>query len=1129
MRPARSRHVSRRAQIARVRTELRAHVDWLRGMPIASEEGGLSWLVLPASDREGERVITIDRARLSATARCVLSLKREHGAALASIVGDVDRWSERVLAAGARWKPCVHDGVSIAHATDAAVADAIRALPAGVARRARDALAFEGTRASVNALVISNAVDASPLDDLLAALALHRARVAALLARGKSPSAELAALALLEIARADGARADALFALIDAALAADCDTAAHRFVQSFPLPTAESTGMVATRPPRREGGPRCGDAVFPLLTRLGKLDARERHTVLAFASATSPSEVLRLWGEADATRARLDARARTKSQWHADAAIIAELRALEASLPPNFDLDDYTQNLFTLAEPRAHAIGAPLMRVVDRLRRLPDAHTLIAARYASLWCELLGTLEPTKVRRAASYLCAFDDFLARLPSTEASERLMPWHRVLFEPRATVRWFDGIEDDVLDALTRDAEMARFFAILAGVAIPFPSRLAAHIVEVCSLSRAPFDEREAIARVDALAEYLVNDQVAPNALRVTGVLAPDDAKEHAAIVIALSSGAAASVAEMLAKKAPHLDSASRRLLRRMLVEAPREVTRWACSIAIASARGVRVRSQPSRDGALPAWCAEYPAALHEVLAALASCDEDAEDTAARILANDLPSDASLREEIAAIERKSGPRAAHLDRRLAMLRSRLAAPRATLSTARLAKLASKLERAADRARWSAWSAAHGEACARAVSDLLGVDPCPAWAESDVGLRIIAGALELDEPHRALAIRMLRLRAGPPPWDLRDAPENDAVLRALVARGIDPRPWIDGIGSIEATLARGGALSLALEDDPLEIFQMGERFSTCLSIGGGNFFSVFANAADIDKRVLYARDADGNVCGRCLLALDDDGHVLSFHPYAHGVVGEAELSKHVGAFTQALATRMGTVSAACGRVRARVASDWYDDGPRDFAAQFSFLSTGSTFVKALETATPPEVTKLATDAFAPHALDAVTIPLVLSLPAIANRPELALPLIALLEKLGGHFSDSLRVTIARLAHAAGDLDRARAIGARALAVEVESQLVTEPDHADQRLIDAMLDLDPAALLAIARRATKTSPSYGDERLTFVTAAALERLGRFRRAIATLEAAGDGRSIREAVAAIERKLATKR
>src|SRR5262249_26045032 len=153
---------------------------------------------------------------------------------------------------------------------------------------------------------------------------------------------------------------------------------------------------------------------------------------------------------------------------------------------------------------------------------------------------------------------------------------------------------------------------------------------------------------------------------------------------------------------------------------------------------------------------------------------------------------------------------------------------------------------DRAAERAHLSRITDAIDDTCARAVEQILGLDACPAWARDDVVVRILVAALRLDAPHRALAIQLLRARAGPPPWDLRDAEENVAVIRALEARGIDPRPWIDGIGVVEVKAATGRVLRLSLEDDPLEIFQMGERFGTCLSIGSTNYFSVFANAAD-------------------------------------------------------------------------------------------------------------------------------------------------------------------------------------------------------------------------------------------------------------------------------------------
>ena len=81
--------------------------------------------------------------------------------------------------------------------------------------------------------------------------------------------------------------------------------------------------------------------------------------------------------------------------------------------------------------------------------------------------------------------------------------------------------------------------------------------------------------------------------------------------------------------------------------------------------------------------------------------------------------------------------------------------------------------------------------------------------------------------------------------------------------------------------TGSNGRNVVLAFEHDPLEIFQMGWHFSTCLSPGVFNFFSVFSNAADINKQVVYARDEQGRVVGRCLLALTEDGNLLTFEPY--------------------------------------------------------------------------------------------------------------------------------------------------------------------------------------------------------------------------------------------------------
>jgi len=79
-----------------------------------------------------------------------------------------------------------------------------------------------------------------------------------------------------------------------------------------------------------------------------------------------------------------------------------------------------------------------------------------------------------------------------------------------------------------------------------------------------------------------------------------------------------------------------------------------------------------------------------------------------------------------------------------------------------------------------------------------------------------------------------MFRVRCGPPPWDLRDAPQNRVFVESLPH--LDWTPWIDGVGTVTVTPVPDRRLHLVLEDDPLEIFRMGAHFQTCLSPGAIN-----------------------------------------------------------------------------------------------------------------------------------------------------------------------------------------------------------------------------------------------------------------------------------------------------
>ena len=162
--------------------------------------------------------------------------------------------------------------------------------------------------------------------------------------------------------------------------------------------------------------------------------------------------------------------------------------------------------------------------------------------------------------------------------------------------------------------------------------------------------------------------------------------------------------------------------------------------------------------------------------------------------------------------------------------------------------------------------------------------------------------------------------------------------------ARGVDPGPWLDDAAHV-VTAGDGRPVELALCSDPLEVFAMGAHFDTCLAPDGCNFFSVVTNAADVNKRVLYAR-RDGQVVGRCLLALTDASHILTFNAYAHD--GRLELERLVRAHAEALAARMGTHLAARGRVSTLLGRDWYDDGAVDLVGRYDALAK-EDFARAL------------------------------------------------------------------------------------------------------------------------------------------------------------------------------------
>ncbi|HEC84035.1 MAG TPA: hypothetical protein ENI48_02180, partial [Thioploca sp.] len=74
---------------------------------------------------------------------------------------------------------------------------------------------------------------------------------------------------------------------------------------------------------------------------------------------------------------------------------------------------------------------------------------------------------------------------------------------------------------------------------------------------------------------------------------------------------------------------------------------------------------------------------------------------------------------------------------------------------------------------------------------------------------------------------------------------------------------------------------VSITLEQKPLEVLKLGTYVGSCLGIGGLCTDSAVAVVLDVNKQVLYARDENGVVLARQLVAISKDEQVVAFEVY--------------------------------------------------------------------------------------------------------------------------------------------------------------------------------------------------------------------------------------------------------
>jgi hypothetical protein len=1029
-----------------------ANLGWLEGFPLPD---GVRWIVVPAHAPMQE--IRLEGRHLSRATYTLNKLRGEMRAALPRLVPDPDAWLAAAEHRVERLKPAVHQGTPPpAILDDPALSRAQR-------ERLHELLRAEPQlEILLSALSWMHAGDPSWTRDHLDVVRDWSPGLGVLTRRLGEMPALLTMLRLLQLVADHGrSRVEALAScLFDGRVHDVALDQGENFCQqilgalgkreALPLPEEVPAGSLG-----RELARWCEELV--------QQNHRAQRQCLRLFETVTPLPLVERWADWWSGSRKLLAEARDLKAQRSDRKSRREprerLESHRQSAPPVLVSKDLLDALRQAADP-AFSRTAPLLRA---LALIPGAAAPDRPRLFTYWSFLGGEGTGIPEARIATLLAGCERYLERA-SLPAPALLLPWSQV-----SGYHWDYNVDTEILETARPRSQVVAAYELLAAVATHYGGlerRVAINAVELFFLVGEPdltFRLFQSLHEAGHQERHF-----ASSTLRTAIRLCRERPESFSGVLMALAlqeEGPALPPSEWPESVLAPLSSGELGEMTRNLIVS-RQVDRLlvcATKSMLLAAAGIEPPLPAAGEPAAPGWTGRYPAELHPAICRLAALlQEETEAKVARWLAEDFPDPERLRREIGTLETRlqevDEAGAPPLRKRLDALKERLARPAAP-GPVRLQRLRGKLERAWGRAVLDRWEAALDERLPEALRKLLGIEEVPGWLSDPLSLTLLAAATRLRGSHRALAYRLFRLRCGPPPWDLRDAPEN----RAFVAERpeIDWRPWIDGVGTVTVQAANGRQLHLALEDDPLEVFRMGAHFQTCLSPGSMNYFSVFANAADVNKRVLYARDAAGKVVGRCLLALTAQAQLLVFEAYCHD--SQAGFPQVCTDFAWDLARRMGTRVVPHGTVPALVASDWYDDGPRGLNDRFRWLEEGSPLRRRLLDLRPGELLDELRRELKPDRLNEATLPLLLNLRELTQRPELAVPLLRPLAECWPLPDDAL--------------ERASYLALQAGATDLVRRLFLQPLTAllrrDYRwyAAEVLLALDPAGLLAALRQ----------------------------------------------------------
>lgn len=282
-------------------------------------------------------------------------------------------------------------------------------------------------------------------------------------------------------------------------------------------------------------------------------------------------------------------------------------------------------------------------------------------------------------------------------------------------------------------------------------------------------------------------------------------------------------------------------------------------------------------------------------------------------------------------------------------------------------------------------------------AWADFLGINRnhLGAWLLKDALIEKFMPIMDFNAQSKKLARQMIKAINQDQFDQFINAKYNQRFLQLMADQGFELSTWPDAVGPLEYRTEEGEMITLAIEHDPLQLLDMGGHFRTCLSPGNFNYFSVFTNIADVNKQVIYARNAQNQVVGRVLIGITNQGALQVFHCYTHHK--KYQFNQQVMGYIKTMAEQLGLLISAHGSVTPLSCQQWYDDGARNIHSQYPGLAENAPFRRQLPTMNAASFMGGLKAAIGPRRINALIFTSLLSMPEFKANPQLITSLLKL------------------------------------------------------------------------------------------------------------------------------------